>query len=83
MIVGVLCLVIVLLCSTRTLSSFGIILMGKRELVVLLLLSFSGLVTVSVFKLLYTVLWGGLQWVIVVFPDRTHLRFQLLNRLSY
>ena len=38
--VGVLCLVLVMLFSTLCPSSFAIILMGKRELVALLLLSF-------------------------------------------
>ena len=49
-------------------SSFAIILMGKRELVALLGLSFWCLVIV-VWS------WVGHQFVIVVFPDHTHLLF--------
>ena len=56
-------------------SSFAIILMRKRELVALLLLSFGCLVTVNLLRLFLTVPWVGLQCVIVVFPDHTHLLF--------
>ena len=55
------------------LSSFAIILTRKRELAVMLLLSC--LVNVSVLWLFLTVPWVGLQCVLVVFPDHTHLRF--------
>ena len=55
-------------------SSFTFILTRKRELVVLLLLSF-GCLTVNVMWLFLTVKWVVLQFVIVVFPDHTHLRF--------
>ena len=51
-------------------SSIAIILMGKRELVALLNLSSWYLVVVG--WLFLAVLWGGLQFVIVVFPDHTH-----------
>ena len=54
-------------------SSFAIILTRKRELVTLLLLSFACLVTVNVLWLFLTVPWIGLQCVIVVFPNHTHL----------
>ena len=54
-------------------SSIAIILMGKRELVALLNLSFWCLVIVE--RLFLAVLWGCLQFVIVVFPDHTHLQF--------
>ena len=54
-------------------SRFAIILMSKRELVPLLLLSFGCLVTVNVMRLFLTVPWVGLQFEIVVFPDHTHL----------
>ena len=54
-------------------SSFAIILMGKRELVALINLSSWRLVTVV--WLLLAVSWGCLQFVIVVFPDHTHLLF--------
>ena len=54
------------------LSIFAIILTRKRELVSLFLLSFGCLVTVIVLKLFLTVLWVGLQSVILVFPDQTY-----------
>ena len=55
------------------LSSFAIILIGKRELVALLCLSSWCFVIVIVLWLFLTVPWVGLQCVIVVFPDHTHL----------
>ena len=54
-------------------SRFAIILMGKRELVVLL--SLSSWCLVIVVWLFLAVPWVGLQFVIVVFPDYTHLQF--------
>ena len=54
-------------------SSIAIILMGKRELIALLNLSSWCLVMVE--RLFLTVPWGCLQFVIVVFPDHTHLLF--------
>ena len=54
-------------------SSFAIILMWKRELVALLGLSSWCLVIVVWFIL--AVPWVCLQFVIVVFPDHTHLLF--------
>ena len=54
-------------------SSIAIILMGKRELIALLNLSSWCLVMVE--RLFLAVPWGGLQFVIVVFPDHTHLLF--------
>ena len=54
-------------------SSIAIILMGKRELVALFNLSSWCLVMVE--RLFLTVPWGYLRFVIVVFPDRTHLLF--------
>ena len=51
-------------------SCFTIILMGKRELVTLLSLSSWCLVIVA--WLFLRVPWVCLQFVIVVFPDRTH-----------
>ena len=56
-------------------SSFAIILKRKRELVALLLLSYRYIVTINVLWLFLTVPWLGLQCVIVVFPDHTHLPF--------
>ena len=54
-------------------SSIAIILMGKRELVALLGLSSWCIVVVE--RLFLTVPWGCLRFVIVVFPDHTHLLF--------
>ena len=54
-------------------SSIAIILMGKRELVALLNLSSWCLVTIE--WLFLAVPWGCLWFVIVVFPDHTHLPF--------
>ena len=51
-------------------SSIAIILMGKRELIALLNLSFWCLMMVG--RLFLAVPWGCLQFVIVVFPDHTH-----------
>ena len=57
-------------------SSIAIILMGKRELVALLNLSSWCLVMVE--RLFLAVPWGCLRFVIVVFPDHTHLLFLYL-----
>ena len=54
-------------------SSIAIILMGKRELIALRNLSSWCLVMVE--RLFLTVPRGCLQFVIVVFPDHTHLPF--------
>ena len=54
-------------------SSIAIILMGKRELIALLNLSSWCLVMVE--RLFLAVPRGCLQFVIVVFPDHTHLLF--------
>ena len=54
-------------------SSFAIILMGKRELAALL--SLSSWCLVIVVWLFFAVPWVCLQFVIVVFPDHTHLLF--------
>ena len=54
-------------------SSIAIILMGKRELIALLNLSSWCLVMVE--RLFLAVPLGSLQFVIVVFPDHTHLLF--------
>ena len=60
-------------------SSIAIILMGKRELIALLNLSSWCLVMVE--RLFLAVPRGCLQFVIVVFPDHTHLLF--LNDAVY
>ena len=56
-------------------SSFAIILIGKRELVALL--SCSSWCLVIVVWLFLAVSWDCLQFVIVVFPDHTHLQIVL------
>ena len=53
-------------------SSIAIILMGKRELIVLLNLSSWCLVMVE--RLFLAVPWGCLRFIIVVFPDNTVLK---------
>ena len=58
-------------------SSIAIILMGKRELIALLNLSSWCLVMVE--RLFLTVPRGCLQFVIVVFPDHTHLLFLIYH----
>ena len=60
-------------------SSIVIILMGKTELIALLNLSSWCLVMVERFFL--AVLRGSLQFVIVVFPDHTHLLFLIQSRI--
>ena len=61
-------------------SSITIIVLGKRELVALL--NWSSWCLVMVEWLFLTVSWGCLWFVIVVFPDHTHLLF-LVMRLKY
>ena len=61
------------------LSSIAIILMGKRKLVALLNLSSWCLVVVE--RLFLAVPRGCLWFVIVVFPDHTHLMFLLHKML--
>ena len=56
-------------------SSIAIILMGKRELIALLNLSSWCLMMVE--RLVLAVPRGCLQFLIVVFPDHTHLLFLL------
>ena len=62
-------------------SSIAIILMGKRELVDLLNLSLWCLVMVE--RLFLAVPWGCLWFVIVVFPDHTHLLFFQYKKADY
>ena len=54
-------------------SSIAIILIGKRELIALFILSSWCLVMIE--RLFLAVPRGCLQFVIVVFPDHTHLLF--------
>ena len=72
---GVLCWPLFWYSLLCVLSSFAIILKRKRELFALLLLSFRCLVTVNVLWLFLMVPLVGLQCVIVVFPDHSHLLF--------
>ena len=60
-------------------SSIAIILMGKRELVASLNLSSWCLVMAQWLSL--AVPWGCLRFVIVVFPDQTHLPFLSIDVL--
>ena len=60
-------------------SSIAIILMGKRELVALLNLSSWCMVMVE--WLFLVVPWGYVRFVIVEFPDHTHLLFLIKWRL--
>ena len=62
-------------------SSIAIILMGKRELVALLNLSSWCLVMVE--RLFLAVPQGCLRFVIVVFPDHTHLLSSTLLSAQY
>ena len=62
-------------------SNFAIILMGKRELVALLSLSFWCLVMIV--WLFLGVPWVCLRFVIVVFPDHTHLLFNGVCTVEY
>ena len=57
--------------------SFAIILKKRRKRVALLLFSYRYIVTINVLWLFLTVPWVGLPYVIVVFPDHTHLLFYL------
>ena len=61
-------------------SSIAIILMRKREL--FFLLNLSALCLVMVERLFLTVPLGCLRFVIVVFPDHTHLLFLNLKILK-
>ena len=72
--VGVLCLSLICYALLCIHSSFAIILKRKRKLVTLLLLSYRCIVTINVLWLFLV----GLQFVIVVFPDHTHLLFGVI-----
>ena len=77
--VGVLCLSLFCYALLCVHSSFTIILKRKRKLVALLLLSYICIVTIKVLWLFLTVPRLGLQCVIVVFSDHTHLLFDCTN----
>ena len=70
----------VLLYATYVHSSIAIILVGKRELVALLNLSSMCLLKLE--RLFLTVPRGCLRFVIVVFPDHTHILFNLGTSLE-
>ena len=61
-------------------SGDAVVLVGKRELVTLLSLSSWCLVVVG--RLFLAVPWGCLRFVIVVFPDHTHLLHVFLKFFS-
>ena len=62
------------------LSSIAIILMGRRELVALL--NLSSWCLVMAWRLILAVPRGCLRFVIVLFPDHTHLLFLLSNNVG-
>ena len=80
---GILCLSLFCYAIFCVHSCFAIILKRKRKLIALLLLSYRCLVTVNVLWLFLTVPWVGLQCVIVVFPDHTHLFFYTIFKRGY
>ena len=61
-------------------SGFVGVLVGRRELVALL--GLSSWCLVAVLWLFLAVPWVSLQFVIVVFPDHTHLLFLLFHKRS-
>ena len=71
-----------LLCITLCPSSFAIIWKRKRKLFANLLLPSRYIITLNVIWLFLTVPWVGLQCVIVVFPDHTHLFF-VINGIMF
>ena len=81
--VGVLCLSLFCYALLCVHSSFAIILKRKRKLVALLILSYRCIVTINVLWLFLTEQWVGLQYLIVVFPDHTHLLFGLYLMMLY
>ena len=72
---GVLCLFLFCYASLCVYSRFAIILKRKRKLTALLFLSYRCIVTINVLWPFVAVPWVGLQCVIVVFSDHTHLLF--------
>ena len=77
---GVLCLSLICYALLYVHSSFAIILKRNESWVLRFYLSYRCLVTVNVLWLFLTVPWVvGLQCVIVVFPDHTHLLFHSLK----
>ena len=72
---GVLCLSLFCYALLCVHSSFAIILKRKRKLVAFILLSYRFIVAINVLWLFLTVLWVDLMFLIVVFPDHSHLLF--------
>ena len=70
---GVLCLSVFCYALLCVHSSFAIILKRKTKLVALLLLFYRCIVTINVLWLFLTVPGVCLKYVIVVFPDHSHL----------
>ena len=62
--------------------AFAIILKRKRKLVALLLLSYKCIATINVLWLFLNVPWVGLQYVIVVFSDHTHIFCNITIKLT-
>ena len=60
---------------------FAIILKRKRELVALLLLSYGYFVAVNDQWLFLVMRWVGLESMIVVFPDHTHLLLGFVTKM--
>ena len=61
-------------------SLFAITLKRKIKLVNLLLLSYRCIVAIKVLWLFLKVPLVGLQYVVVVFPDHTHLLFRIARK---
>ena len=74
--VGDLCLSLFCYALLCVHSSFAIILKRKRKLIALLLLSYRCCATVNVLRLFLPLPWVGMECVIVIFPDHTHLHFK-------
>ena len=83
LLVGVLCLFLFCYALVCVHSSFAIILKRKRKLVALLLLSYRCIVYLNVIWLFLTEPWVGLQCVIVVFPDHSHLPYGYSYPVAY
>ena len=73
--VGVLCLYLFCYALLCVITNFAIILKRKIKLVALLVLPHRCIVTINVRWLFLTVQGVGLQCMIVVFPDHSHLLF--------
>ena len=71
--VGVLCLSLFCYALLCVHSSFAIILKRKEKAGCFAIIVYKCSVTINVLWLFLAVSWVGLQYVIVVFPDYTHL----------